>query len=55
MCGVAFDDERWSLSGNETSQMIENDYSRWENIQQSTRGGGADGMQGGVGTEVRTR
>jgi hypothetical protein len=27
----------------------------WGNIQQSTRKGGADGMQGWVGAEARTR
>jgi hypothetical protein len=47
MCGVDIDDERWGQSGHEVPETTVNDEIEWGNIQQSTRDGGANGMQGG--------
>ena len=40
------DNERWGQSWHEEPETTVNDEIEWGNIQQSTRGGGADGMQG---------
>ncbi len=40
------DDERWGQSWHEVPEITVNDEIEWGNIQQSLRGGGADGMQG---------
>jgi hypothetical protein len=47
MCGVDIDNERWGQSGHEVPETTVNDEIEWGNIQQSTRGRGTDGMQGG--------
>jgi len=49
---VDIDDERWGQSGHEVPETTVNDEIEWGNIQQSTRGGGADGSRG-VGARRR--
>ncbi len=45
-CGVDIGDKRWGQSWHEVPETTVNDEIEWGNIQQSTRGRGADGMQG---------